>query len=154
MMKNRSHVLATAVLCVLVTARAGICEDRGAVALPPGVKAVWDLDKAFREKTPTRERICINGLWRWQPARNAKGLVTADNPLTGDISVPNGQWAYFKVPGNFADSTTICLAPSYRPRKCSAPRTTWACLSRSPSRTWVATSPIGRSLPKGICKAI
>ena len=24
--------------------------------------------KAYRETTPTRERICINGLWRWQPA--------------------------------------------------------------------------------------
>jgi hypothetical protein len=59
-MMTRFHVLPTAVLCVLVTARAGICEDRGAVALPPGVREVWDLDKAFREKTPTRERICIN----------------------------------------------------------------------------------------------
>ncbi|MEA3212723.1 MAG: beta-galactosidase [Chthoniobacter sp.] len=114
-MKTRCHGLAIVVLCVLVTARAGICEDRGAVALPPDVKAVWELDKAFREKTPTRERICINGLWRWQPARNAKGLVTADNPLTGDISVPNDQWGYFKVPGNFADSmqTRVFTHPSW-----------------------------------------
>src|SRR5438128_7440205 len=35
--------------------------------LPPGVKAVWDLEKAHRDKTPTRERVCLNGLWRWQP---------------------------------------------------------------------------------------
>ena len=41
--------------------------------MPPGVKAVWDPAKAFRETTPTRERLCINGLWRWQPA--------ADNAL-------------------------------------------------------------------------
>ncbi len=36
--------------------------------LPPGVHAVWDLGKAYRETTPTRERLSINGLWRWQPA--------------------------------------------------------------------------------------
>jgi len=33
-----------------------------------GVKAVWDPAKAARETTPTRERVCLNGLWRWQPA--------------------------------------------------------------------------------------
>jgi len=55
--------------------------------LPSGVKAVWDLDKAFREKTSTRERVCLNGLWRWQPA---KDLATP---------APAGQWGYFKVPG-------------------------------------------------------
>ena len=43
-------------------------EDKPGLALPPGVKAVWDPAKAFRETTPTRERLCINGLWRWQPA--------------------------------------------------------------------------------------
>jgi hypothetical protein len=32
------------------------------------VTAVWDLEKAYRESTPTRERLGINGLWRWQPA--------------------------------------------------------------------------------------
>lgn len=31
--------------------------------LPEGVKAVWDLNSAYRETTPTRERICINGLY-------------------------------------------------------------------------------------------
>jgi len=36
--------------------------------LPAGAKAVWDLDKAFRETTYSRERICINGLWQWQPS--------------------------------------------------------------------------------------
>ena len=79
----------------------------GRVALPEDVKAVWDLDKAFREKTPTRERICINGLWRWQPAKNAKGLVTPDNPLIGDVSVPADRWGYFKVPGSFAESVQM-----------------------------------------------
>ncbi|MBN1675079.1 MAG: hypothetical protein JXR37_28820 [Kiritimatiellae bacterium] len=57
--------------------------------LPAGVKAVWDLGKAQRETTPTHERICINGLWRWQPApTNAVPQAP-----------PAGQWGFFKVPG-------------------------------------------------------
>ena len=52
-----------------------------------GVKAVWDLGKAYHETTPTRERICINGLWRWQPAGKGTEAVPAEN------------WGYFKVPG-------------------------------------------------------
>jgi hypothetical protein len=56
-------------------------------ALPPGVKAVWDISKAHRDATPTRERICINGLWLWQPATGAMDAV------------PAGDWGYFKTPG-------------------------------------------------------
>jgi hypothetical protein len=77
--------------------------------LPPGVKAVWDLDKAFREKTPTRERICINGLWRWQPG-------------TSDAGVPAGNWGFYKVPGPWPgknafarkESQTVFAHPSWR----------------------------------------
>lgn len=78
--------------------------------LPPGVKAVWDLKKAYRETTATRERICLNGLWRWQPA-----LAVAD-------SVPADRWGYFKVPGfwpgisNYAqeDCQTLHAHPSWK----------------------------------------
>ncbi len=54
--------------------------------LPAEVKAVWGLDKSYRETTTTREQISINGLWRWQPAGNSE-------------HVPQGNWGYFKVPG-------------------------------------------------------
>src|SRR6266536_3629026 len=54
--------------------------------LPSGVKAEWDLATAFREATPTRERVCINGLWRWQPANGE-----AD-------AAPDGGWGYLRVP--------------------------------------------------------
>ncbi len=54
---------------------------------PGGIKPVWDLDKGYREKTSTRERLCLNGLWRWQPARGNGG------------EVPTERWGYFKVPG-------------------------------------------------------
>jgi hypothetical protein len=61
-------------------------QAQSGLALSPGVKAVWDPAKACRETTPTRERLCINGLWRWQPA--------ADNAF----QVPSAAWGYFKVP--------------------------------------------------------
>src|SRR5271154_7207473 len=54
--------------------------------LPPNVKAVWDLDKAYRDMSPTRERLYLNGLWRFQPAR------------TGADSPPKSSWGFFKVP--------------------------------------------------------
>ena len=54
---------------------------------PPGVQAVWTLDQAFRKSTPTRECVCINGLWQWQPA------------VDDSRQVLNDRWGYFKVPG-------------------------------------------------------
>jgi hypothetical protein len=70
----------------LVLGGSGIAEA-ATEPLPRGVKAVWDLSKAFRETTPTRERVCLNGLWRWQPATEVTDSVPAD------------RWGYFKVPG-------------------------------------------------------
>jgi hypothetical protein len=52
--------------CAAAPQIAGLAAAGG--ELPQGVKAVWDLEKAYRESTPTRERLGINGLWRWQPA--------------------------------------------------------------------------------------
>ncbi|HEV3006560.1 MAG TPA: hypothetical protein VGX78_18970, partial [Pirellulales bacterium] len=77
--------LAAVVVAVLSTSR-GSCDD-AAAQLPTGVEAVWDVAKAHRETTATRESICINGLWRWQPAGGAPEDVPARN------------WGYFKVPG-------------------------------------------------------
>ena len=86
-MKLDFRILLTAIAYTLFAANLGIGDDGSDVRLPKGVKAVWELDKAYRETTPTRERICINGLWRWQPA--------LDEPE----QVPRGNWGYFKVPG-------------------------------------------------------
>lgn len=58
-----------------------------AVALPDGVRAVWDFTKAHHEATPTRERVCLNSLWLWQPTAPAS------------TEVPRAKWGYFKVPG-------------------------------------------------------
>ena len=88
-------------------------EAQSAVSLPAGVKAVWDLGKAYCETTPTRERICVNGLWRWQPAE-----TKADR-------VPTDGWGYFKVPGCWPgitdymqkDCQTVYAHPSWRNQK-------------------------------------
>ena len=84
--------------------------DDSAVELPHGVKAVWDFSKADRHTTPTRERICINGLWRWQPASAEAN------------DVPTKNWGYFKVPGAWPgitdylqkDCQTVFAAPSWK----------------------------------------
>lgn len=78
--------------------------------LPAGVRPVWDMDRAWRQKTPTRERVCLNGLWRWQPATDTAGKE------------PAGQWGYFKVPGQWPgitdylqkDSQTLYPHPDWK----------------------------------------
>lgn len=82
MMKRLVSLIGVAMYCLAAPAAEPL-----SVPLPKGVKPVWDVTKAHRQTTPTRERISINGLWRWQPAKG-----TADTP-------PVGQWGYFKVPG-------------------------------------------------------
>ena len=69
MCARRGLHLAASVACLLLAVQ-GAASGRDA-PLPAGVEAVWDLDKACREATPTSERISINGLWRWQPADEA-----------------------------------------------------------------------------------
>src|SRR5258708_22052559 len=64
--------------------------------LPPNFKAVWDLNNAYREPTPTRERICINGLSRWQPASTLN---------TQHSTPPMYGWDSFKVPSYWTGIT-------------------------------------------------
>ena len=73
--------------CLLAAGIPGNCSAQASLPLPDGIKTIWDAGKAYREATPTRERLCLNGLWRWQPAGDAADAVPADN------------WGYFKAPG-------------------------------------------------------
>ncbi len=110
---------------ILVAAVIGMmeifCHAQGTAVLPEGVRAVWDLDRAWRETTPTRERICINGLWRWQPAEPASD------------SIPSTNWGYFKVPGPWPgitdymqkDSQTVHAHPSWKQLKLSGVTAAW-----------------------------
>jgi len=104
------HLSLAIVTCLLPTGIPGECQAQSAVSLPKGVKAVWDIAKAYREATPTRERICLNGLWRWQPASDV-----AD-------AAPEDKWGYFKVPGCWPgitdymqkDCQTVHAHPSWK----------------------------------------
>src|SRR5437667_6970878 len=109
---NRCRSLrATLLFCAAAATPLGLAHGASFEApLPPGVKVVWDLDKAFREKTPTRERICLNGLWRCQPSSGTNGET-----------VPAEGWGFFKVPGFWPgrtsyiqeDSQTVYPHPSW-----------------------------------------
>jgi len=86
-MKLPWHRLSVALILAVTVSCTSVCPAQSTAVLPEGVKAVWDMSKAFRETTPTRERICMNGLWQWQPADENGGSPPAEN------------WGYFKVPG-------------------------------------------------------
>lgn len=96
-------------------------EGQEAVELPPGVRVVWDLDKAWRESTSTRERICINGLWRWQPA------------VGDEATVPGEGWGFFKVPGPWPgitsyiqkDCQVVYAHPRWKDRRLSEVQAAW-----------------------------
>src|SRR4051794_12778918 len=104
----KRHSTAVVLLKLLATITPGFAQE--AMLLPAGVKAVWDVSKAFHETTSTRERICLNGLWRWQPAE-----TQAQQP-------PTGQWGFFKVPGSWPgitdymqkDSQTVFSHPAWK----------------------------------------
>lgn len=96
-------------------------QEPTAVELPPGVKAVWDTARAWRESTPSRERLCINGLWRWQPA--------AEDART----VPAAGWGYFKVPACWpgiqdymqSDYQTLYRHPAWKDANLGQVRRAW-----------------------------
>ena len=99
--------------------------DNGARPIRPGVAAGRQSGlgpgQGFRETTPTRERLCINGLWRWQPA--------ADNAL----QVPTAAWGYYKVPACWpgiqdymqSDYQTLYPDPSWKNTNLSEVQSAW-----------------------------
>jgi len=104
-------------------------------ALPEDVRAVWDLKRAHREATPTRERISINGLWQWQPADNTD-------------AVPGGRWGYFKVPGCWPgvsdymqhDCQTVYAHPSWDGAKLGDLAAAWYQREISVPKEWAGRS--------------
>ncbi len=83
---NECRIAACVFAAVLFgTLDEGAAQD-DAVSLPNGVEAVWDLEQAYRESTNTREQICINGLWRWQPAQEDS------DRMPDAYHVPDANW--------------------------------------------------------------
>ncbi len=91
------------------------------VSLPDGVQAVWDLKTAYRETTASRDRVCINGLWRWQPASLDQNETPTEN------------WGYFKVPGCWPgitdymqkDCQTVFAHPTWSDRRLGSDSAAW-----------------------------
>jgi beta-galactosidase len=117
---------------MLAQPRSTSAQDESAVALPQGVRAVWDASKAFRETTPTRERLCINGLWRWQPAAD------------GSREVPTAKWGFYKVPACWpgvqdylqSDYQTLYSHTTWKDTKLSAVRSAWYERTITLPQTW------------------
>ena len=118
---RRAKVPALCVIALVLAAPAAAAAAADEARLPRGVRAVWDVAKAHRESTPTREHICINGLWRWQPANGPTGAV------------PHGKWGYFKVPGSWPgitdymqkDCQTVHAHPSGKDRSLRETASAW-----------------------------
>ena len=108
-------------------------QDHSAVALPPGVKAVWDPAKALHETTPTRERLCINGLWRWQPAAE-----------DATAKCPTAAWGYFKVPACWpgiqdymqSDYQTLYPDPAWKNTNLAEVQSAWYQRTITIPRNW------------------
>jgi hypothetical protein len=96
---NRNSRAGSQVIVLDLNSDVGLHSDG---ILPDGVKAIWDISKAYRERTATRERICINGLWKWQP-----GTSSSDD-------LPASNWGYFKVPGCWPGKTNYLQKESQR----------------------------------------
>jgi len=113
-------VICTACMAAVGAAASGEPASAGP-KLQQGAQVVWDMSKAYRQTTPTRERLCINGLWRWQPA----GAESQH--------VPDANWGYFKVPGCWPgitdymqkDSQTVQAHPSWSDRKLGGITAAW-----------------------------
>ncbi len=119
-------------LLSIVAACPTVAQGQISVSLPEGVKAVWDFEKADRSATTSRERVCINGLWRWQPAEDDRDQV------------PTGGWGFFKVPGSWPgvtdymqkDCQTVFAHPDWNDKGLAGVSTAWYQRQISVPREW------------------
>ncbi len=78
-------------------------QEGSGTALPEGATAVWSLDTAGREATPTREYVSLDGFWQWQPAGDDLG------------SIPTDGWGYLRVPSPWPGGRRGGSNPSFQP---------------------------------------
>lgn len=64
------------------------------------------LDNAWRQSTETRDKICLNGLWRFRPVQ------VGDKPDA--VPAKGDSWGWFKVPGNWPNSVSEIDSGSQR----------------------------------------
>jgi hypothetical protein len=58
-MMTNPYLSMALIMCVALLTVLRPCEAQSVVNLPQDVKAVWDIGKAHRETTATRERVCL-----------------------------------------------------------------------------------------------
>lgn len=97
-------------LCIfLMFAGYGFAQD---LPLPRDAAGAWDINKAWKASSPTRGKICLNGLWKFFPGG-------------GELPARNSGWGWFKVPGIWPKSSyaeagrqpqQVLLAPSVAKR--------------------------------------
>jgi len=92
-------------MLLILSCSFAMSQEQPSALLPPEVKAVWDINKAHRISTLTRESICINGLWQWQPGQ-------VDEPEI--ITPPHENWGWFKVPGSWPGITNYMQKDAQR----------------------------------------
>jgi beta-galactosidase len=128
-------------LCLVAAIQYGTSAEQSAALLPENVKAVWDLAKAQLETTTTRERVCLNGLWQWQP-----GDAELQQP-------PVANWGWFKVPGSWPgitdylqkDSQQVFAHPSWKDQKPGQAIAAWYQREFTVPATWA-----GRRIALGV----
>jgi beta-galactosidase len=121
LVKRLSPLFVQVFILLFASLPGAICAGATPVLLPGNVRAVWDLDRAHRETTPTRQRISLNGLWQWQPADGQSGQV------------PGSDWGFFKVPGSWPgitdymqkDSQTLFAHPKWDKQPVSSVTAAW-----------------------------
>ncbi len=109
MKKTRAIFFISAIVFLVVAILITLFAYHSEAQPPSRVKVVWNLEKSYRQETSTRERVCLNGLWRWQPTAGVTDVV------------PTEKWGYFKVPGSWPgineymqkDSQTVHSHPSW-----------------------------------------
>ena len=129
---HRISPLSALAIFLLALATPAFSQSEFAASLPEGVKAIWDFNAAYRETTSTREKICINGLWRWQPAK------------VSDDQVPARNWGFFKVPGSWPgitdylqkDFQTVHTHPSWKNERLGSVSAAWYERTISAPKEW------------------
>ncbi len=90
-MRGKSGTLYLDDISVKVTEHVAKPED---AICPIDADSVWSAEDAWIIETPTRTKVCLNGLWKFYP-------VFKDSP---EIPVAGSGWGWFKVPGMWPTS--------------------------------------------------
>jgi beta-galactosidase len=68
--------------------------------LPKGAYPEWDLSKAWKSESPTRSKICINGLWQFRSEARLAPVELAESFFLDELEADSiGAWRVDEIPG-------------------------------------------------------